>query len=226
MTPSAAHGRHLPEAQAETRLHRHHRRLQRHARQRSVEPAVQWHRLEGHQPGGGLPERGPSRHLQERHRRERRSTSSCCRPPCSPRRSTAASFAWGCGAERPENCFRTIRKSPRRSRRPRITPPSGRSSVSDGSLPLQGGVARQPRIHGRERFGTRRFGEAAETASSAGDELQPRRRMEGAHQQVHRDHSAQRRRILRGRAEHVRRAATENSRKQRHDGKGRRGREA
>jgi hypothetical protein len=32
----------------------------------------------------------------------------------------------------------------------------------------------------------------AGTASSAGDQLQPSRRMEGAHQQVHRDHSAQR----------------------------------
>src|SRR5271166_803620 len=29
------------------------------------------------------------------------------------------------------------------------------------------------------------------TASSAGDQLQPRHRMEGAHQQVHRDHSTQ-----------------------------------
>jgi hypothetical protein len=32
----------------------------------------------------------------------------------------------------------------------------------------------------------------AGTASSAGDQLQPRRLMEGTHQQVYRDHSAQR----------------------------------
>ena len=49
--------------------------------------------------------------------------------------------------------------------------------------------------------------------------------MEGAHQQVHRDHSAQRRRMFRGRAEHVQRATPEDGREQRHDGEGRGGRQ-
>ena len=44
----------------------------------------------------------------------------------------------------------------------------------------------------------------AGAVASARDELQPRRRMEGAHQQVHRDHSAQRRRMRRSRAEDIR----------------------
>ncbi|SPE27503.1 hypothetical protein SBBP1_420007 [Burkholderiales bacterium] len=51
----------------------------------------------------------------------------------------------------------------------------------------------------------------ASTASSAADQLAPRRRMEGTPQQVHRDHSAQRSRIMRGRAEHIRRTATKNT---------------
>src|SRR5215813_1810574 len=63
------------------------------------------------------------------------------------------------------------------------------------------------------------------TASPAGDQLEPRRRMEGSHQHVHPDHSIQRRCILRGRAQHVR-ATTKTARKQRHDGEGRRGGEA
>ena len=66
-----------------------------------------------------------------------------------------------------------------------------------------------------------RFGRGA-----AGHQLQPRRQMEGAHQQVHRPHSGQRRRTMRGRAEHIRRGATENTGQKRHDGEGRCGREA
>jgi hypothetical protein len=67
---------------------------------------------------------------------------------------------------------------------------------------------------------------AVTTASSTGYQLQPRHQMEGAHQQVHRDHSIQRRRTLRGHAKHIRRATTMNTRKQCHDREGRRGREA
>ena len=62
------------------------------------------------------------------------------------------------------------------------------------------------------------------TASPAGDQLQPRTRMDGAHQQVHRDHSAERR-YLRGRAEHFRRATAQDTGQQRHDGESRRRRE-
>ena len=40
--------------------------------------------------------------------------------------------------------------------------------------------------------------------------------MERAHQQIHRDYSAQRRDIPRGRAQHILRAAAKNTRKQRH----------
>ena len=54
----------------------------------------------------------------------------------------------------------------------------------------------------------------AVTASSPGEQPQPMRRMEDAHQQVHRDHSD------------IHRPAAKNSRKQRHDREGWRGREA
>jgi hypothetical protein len=61
---------------------------------------------------------------------------------------------------------------------------------------------------------------------SAGDQAQPRRRMESAHQQVHRHHSAQQRRVLRGRAAHVRHAVAENTGQQRHECEARCGRKA
>jgi hypothetical protein len=61
--------------------------------------------------------------------------------------------------------------------------------------------------------------------SPVGAQPQPWRRMEGAHQQVHRDHSGQRRCIVRGRAQHTRHAAILDPRKERHDCEGRRGRE-
>ena len=60
---------------------------------------------------------------------------------------------------------------------------------------------------------------------SAGDQVQPRRQMEGTHQQVHRGHSARRRRMFRRRAEDIRLATAENAREQRHDREGRRGSE-
>ena len=49
--------------------------------------------------------------------------------------------------------------------------------------------------------------------------------MERAHQHVHRDHAAQRRRTMRGRAHHVRVSAGHTG-QERHDGEGRRGRKA
>ena len=55
------------------------------------------------------------------------------------------------------------------------------------------------------------------------DQPQPRRRMERAHQQVHRDHSGQRRRIVRGRAQHPRHADILDRRQERHDCEDRRG---
>jgi uncharacterized protein (DUF4415 family) len=70
-----------------------------------------------------------------------------------------------------------------------------------------------------DRAATRRFA----ARSSAGDQPQPGGRMEGAHQQVHRDHAAQRRRMLCGRAEQLQLAAAKTTLKQRHDCEGRRG---
>jgi hypothetical protein len=61
-------------------------------------------------------------------------------------------------------------------------------------------------------------------AGARADQLQPWGRVEGAHQQVHRDHSAQRR-YVRGRAEHLRRATAQDTGQQRHDGESRRRRE-
>jgi hypothetical protein len=62
------------------------------------------------------------------------------------------------------------------------------------------------------------------SASPTGDQPQPRRRMKRAHQQIHRDHSAERRPKMRRRAEPLRLAARR--RHERHDREGRRGREA
>jgi hypothetical protein len=49
--------------------------------------------------------------------------------------------------------------------------------------------------------------------------------MEGAHQEVHRDHSAQRQCLFRRRAENILRPGADQSREQRHGGESRRGRE-
>jgi hypothetical protein len=64
----------------------------------------------------------------------------------------------------------------------------------------------------------------AHIAAPVAEQLQPRRRMESAHQQVHRDHSAQRRR-MRGQAEHIGSTASKPACQQCHDGEGRRRRE-
>jgi hypothetical protein len=64
----------------------------------------------------------------------------------------------------------------------------------------------------------------AGAALPMGNEFQPKREMEGAHQQVHRDHSGERRRMLYCRAEGIRLSAVENAREQRHDCECRRGR--
>ena len=65
---------------------------------------------------------------------------------------------------------------------------------------------------------------AAMTGSPAGDQLQPWTRVESAHQKIHGDHPAERQLQVRRPAQQLRLAT--HRRQQRHDGEGRRGREA
>jgi enoyl-CoA hydratase/carnithine racemase len=115
---------------------------------------------------------------------------------------------------------------------PRIADSDPASRVADGG---DGGNERrgQGAAQGLPRE-ARRQGHAPEltraskggaSASPAGDQPQPRARMEGAHHEVHRDHSAHDRAMGRHRAERVHAAAQTRTR-QRHRREGRRSRKA
>ena len=92
-------------------------------------------------------------------------------------------------------------------------------ALNDQVFVVSGGAAiRHPFFKKLQRamsLGTRRCSTTVRARSLAGEQFQPGRGMEGAHQEIHRHHSAERRGVP-GRAKQIRRTVAQDVSQQRH----------
>ena len=209
--PSANADGHADQGREPDQVHRdHHRPLAA-----ELDP---WAERQRHHRPHRQPRRCQRRHLgrpgvqhQDRDQRETHRTRARCRP-CSPHtppraiRTAAPTTVW-LPSQQPLAVSLELTSKIMSSGRP--------ANQNDWASPLS---------HNAGRWAS--TCSANGTAAPPEDQPQPRRRMKGAHQEVHRGHSAQRRCIRRGRAHHRHLPAAQNAGQQRHDGEGRRSREA